>query len=227
MQCKFFPQQNRKWNIPESQVLSTTTTTERERFLEQRIKEIEEQFAKFQEQFTSKKGDPKKCKNKNKNISDQISEEAQRRLRSFLESEQGSSSSFRGVEPSAPPLDDFASEMSEQRAERSQVSADKFVFVRKIEVLLNGTPIDQVEDKQNEDECMQAYWRMFAFNGQINSLFSNGISYDDFRYSSECLSIFRTTMYHFMQSVSLFILRKQNIDKHFLFSQKRIFFWSL
>ena len=53
---------------------------------------------------------------------------------------------------------------------------DKFVFIRKIEVLLNGTPLDQVEDKQNEDECIQAYWRMFAFNGQINSLFTNGIS---------------------------------------------------
>ena len=60
---------------------------------------------------------------------------------------------------------------------------DKYVFIRKIEVLLNGTPIDQIEDKQNEDECLQAYWRMFAFNGQINSLFTNGISYDDFRFS--------------------------------------------
>ena len=58
---------------------------------------------------------------------------------------------------------------------------DKHVYIRKIEVLLNGTPIDQVEDKQNEDECLQAYWRMFAFNGQINSLFTNGISYEEFR----------------------------------------------
>ena len=60
---------------------------------------------------------------------------------------------------------------------------EKFVYIRKIEVLLNGTPIDQIEDKQNEDECMQAYWRMFAFNGQMNSLFTNGITYEDFRYA--------------------------------------------
>ena len=43
--------------------------------------------------------------------------------------------------------------------------------------MLNGTPLDQVEDKQNEDECIQAYWRMFTFNGLMNSLFTNGIRY--------------------------------------------------
>ena len=53
----------------------------------------------------------------------------------------------------------------------------KYVFIRKIEVMLNGTPLDQVEDKQNEDECIQAYWRMFTFNGLMNSLFTNGIRY--------------------------------------------------
>ena len=51
----------------------------------------------------------------------------------------------------------------------------KFVFIRKIELTLNGSPLDQVEDKQNKDECIQAYWRMFTFNGQMNSLFTNGI----------------------------------------------------
>ena len=57
----------------------------------------------------------------------------------------------------------------------NQVTGDKTVFIKKIEVLLNGSPIDQVEDKQNIDECIQAYWRMFTFNGQMNSLFTNGI----------------------------------------------------
>ena len=42
-------------------------------------------------------------------------------------------------------------------------------------MLLNGSPIDQVEDKQNADECIQAYWRMFTFNGLMNILFTNGI----------------------------------------------------
>lgn len=51
----------------------------------------------------------------------------------------------------------------------------KFVYIRRIEVLLNGSPLDQVEDKENEDECIQAYWRLFTFNGQMNTLFTNGI----------------------------------------------------
>ena len=58
----------------------------------------------------------------------------------------------------------------------------KFVYIRKIEVLLNGSPIDQVEDKQNIDECIQAYWRMFTFNGQMNSLFTNGIRLFNLKY---------------------------------------------
>ena len=100
-------------------------------------------------------------------------------MRSFLASERISSSSESSFptfpQPSAPPAEqcsNFGESVNDE---------DKYVFIRKIEVLLNGTPIDQVEDKQNEDECMQTYWRMFAFNGQINSLFTNGISYDDFR----------------------------------------------
>ena len=38
-----------------------------------------------------------------------------------------------------------------------------------------------VEDKSNKDECMQMFWRMYFYNGQLNSLTTNGISYDDFR----------------------------------------------
>ena len=90
-------------------------------------------------------------------------------------SSSGSESSF--PKPSAPPLAE--SEYSYVQQLRDD---PKYVFIRKIELLLNGSPIDQVEDKQNSDECIQAYWRMFTFNGQMNSLFTNGISYEDFRY---------------------------------------------
>ena len=79
-------------------------------------------------------------------------------------------------------MEDISSEMNEDPQQTIE-DEEKFVYIRKIEVLLNGTPIDQIEDKQNEDECMQAYWRMFAFNGQMNSLFTNGITYEDFRYA--------------------------------------------
>ncbi len=89
--------------------------------------------------------------------------------------------------PSAPPLEEESTSRTSRRSQYSNFTEDesnvsraetKTIFIRKIEVTINGTPVDQVEDKQNEEECMQAYWRMFAFNGQINSLFTNGIRKD-------------------------------------------------
>jgi hypothetical protein len=62
-----------------------------------------------------------------------------------------------------------------------RVGAEKRVHITKIQCLLNNAPIDMVEDFQTEDECMQAYWRLFTFNSQMNSLFTNSISYDEFR----------------------------------------------
>ena len=106
---------------------------------------------------------------------EQINFEAQKRLRSFLQSENAESSSSSSYcsfpKPSAPVLEDCVSTATT----RNVNDTPKTVYIKRIEVLLNGSPIDQVEDKQNEDECIQAYWRLFTFNGQMNSLFTNGI----------------------------------------------------
>ena len=82
---------NRKWDKPKvnsSQI--ACDSSERERVLERRLKEIEQQFQKFQEEFANKKGKGrgKKSKNTNTNsedIADQINREAEKRLRSFLQ----------------------------------------------------------------------------------------------------------------------------------------------
>ena len=115
-------------------------------------------------------------------MQEEINEEAEKRLRSFLrsqsQSESTSGSSYQSFpKPSAPPIESerSTSNFGDNQLQACDVGAVKEVFIRKIEVLLNGTPIDQVEDKQNVDECIQAYWRMFTFNGQMNSLFTNGI----------------------------------------------------
>jgi hypothetical protein len=65
--------------------------------------------------------------------------------------------------------------------EARELQVTKTVFIRRIDCLLNANPIDQIEDKQSEDECIQAYYRLFAHNGQMNSLFTNSISYEEFR----------------------------------------------
>ena len=93
---------------------------------------------------------------------------------SIFYTEQSSSSSESSFpKPTAPPRSEITDNYYQVKDD------DKHVYIRRIEVLLNGSPIDQVEDKQNDDECMQAYWRMFAFNGQMNSLFSNGIRHNN------------------------------------------------
>lgn len=55
------------------------------------------------------------------------------------------------------------------------------LYIKKIDLLVNGTSVDQIEDHQTEDECMTMYWRMMEFTGLNQSPFSNGISYEDFR----------------------------------------------
>ena len=142
--------------------------------LEKRLEEIEQKFFEFQERINqSSKG--KGRGKKTASVSEQIEQEAQRRLRSFLESENISTASSISVpKPSAPPLESI-SDIDEAGPSFSVQDGEKVVFIRRIEVLLNGLPIDQVEDKQTKDECIQAYWRMFAMNGQMNSLFTNGI----------------------------------------------------
>ena len=160
-------------------MLSVDSSSEREKFLERRLLEIEEQFKEFQRNFnctqsTKGKGRGKKSKATESLTTEQIDEEARKRLRSFLESDKSSFASASGSsafpKPSAPPF--------EEETSQAVQDDEKYVFIRKIEVLLNGSPIDQVEDKQTQDECIQSYWRMFTFNGQMNSLFTNGIRHN-------------------------------------------------
>ena len=83
----------RKWEIPkEISQTNIQSISEREKFLENRIKQIEEQFQKFQASFGPQKGKGKGKKSKKstselgeKEISEEINKEAEKRLRSFLE----------------------------------------------------------------------------------------------------------------------------------------------
>jgi hypothetical protein len=62
-----------------------------------------------------------------------------------------------------------------------QQNTKKTIYIKKIDCQINSTSIDQVDDKSEKDQTMQQYFRMSYFTGQLNSLFSNGISYQDFR----------------------------------------------
>ena len=91
------------------------------------------------------------------------------------------------------------------QTEPESVNETVNVYIKNISVALNQNAIDQIEDKQNEDECMQAYWRMSNFNGQMNNQHSAGISYDDFRHVSYFkLVLFRkSALFYLKQSLNI------------------------
>jgi hypothetical protein len=47
----------------------------------------------------------------------------------------------------------------------------KTIYIKKVDCQLNSNSIDHVEDKTNVDECMQMFWRMYKYNGQVISTF--------------------------------------------------------
>jgi hypothetical protein len=132
----------------------------------------------------------------------EIEQEAQRRLRLFLSSQQSSlpeefqptSSEGINLETTTPipgcsrVSDDLWTNdgSSSQNLQSAQGFRDdpvtKTVFIKRVELTINGSPVDMIEDKQTEDECIQMYWRMFKYTGLMNSLATNGISYSDFRF---------------------------------------------
>jgi hypothetical protein len=99
-----------------------------------------------------------------------LSQEAISRLNNFIESETPT-----GQLAAAIDEDLFTEDLDDAPAKEL-----KTVFIQKVDCQFNGNSIDSMEDKATVDQAMQQFWRMYYFNGQINSLFSNGLTYNDF-----------------------------------------------
>ena len=128
--------------------------------MEQRLAHIESQFKAFQNTFTSAcdkkgkgKGRGKKSKKTNEDIQCEIQKEAERRLRDFLNNQSASTNEdifqpctsrealSRNVN-SRISDDAWTNDSSSQR--HFPTAATKPIFIRKLELTINGTPIDQV-----------------------------------------------------------------------------------
>ena len=169
----------RSWKIEQNSQLSKASNADYsesviENLVDNRFLRLEKQFQNFlsslgqsQPPKTSRKGKAKKTKECEPEQT--TSQAANERLRSFME---GNSSTRPSTSSDADSI--FTEDILTD-------PTYKTIYIKKIDCQLNSNSLDQVEDKANEDECMQMYWRMFKFNGQLNSLFTNGISYDDFR----------------------------------------------
>jgi hypothetical protein len=189
----------RSWEVEVDEDKSATNSdkSEREKILEKTVFQLQKDLAMVMTLVNEKKQVKGKGKGRGKrskpveeeprpgtSFEAQVQEEAQRRLREFMgcrnrdvDVESGSTFNSARRQPSPEDLmtDDNSSVVT--LPEKTK----KNIFISKIELCLNQNKIDQIEDNQTEDECMQAYWRMSAFNGQMNNQHSAGITYDDFR----------------------------------------------
>ena len=96
-----------------------------------------------------------------------VEKEAQRRLRSFIERQDAQVEETNDPEdacllqPSAPPPPSISNwtEDGSQNLSSLCVGAKvtKTIYIKKVEVTLNGVPLDLVEDKETEDEANKQY----------------------------------------------------------------------
>ena len=167
--------------VEESESTSNGTSL-REKQLEEKLQNIEKQFQEFQEQQNKilnvlmngkgkGKGKGKKsvstpiptASSQNSDFQVAVEKEAQRRLRSFIErsdtpvnTDQDPNTS---LHPSAPPPPSISNWTEFEIQSQSQchslcatAKVTKTIYIKKVEVTLNGVPLDLVEDKETEDE---------------------------------------------------------------------------
>ena len=89
------------------------------------------------------------------NFQTAVHEEAQRRLRSFIESTQNPDdpipcTSQQALQGALQSTRSIVSNWTED--ESIQDATTKTVYIKKISVTLNGNPIDLVDDRETEDE---------------------------------------------------------------------------
>ena len=80
-----------------------------------------------------------------------------------------------GNDPNGSNSDLFTEDLEPELSQEK-----KTIYIQKVDCQFNGNSIDSIEDKATVDQAMQQFWRMYYFNGQLSSLFSNGLTYSDF-----------------------------------------------
>jgi|FrelakmetLWP11LW_1041352.scaffolds.fasta_scaffold19746_1 hypothetical protein len=120
-------------------------------------------------QSTSRETRSNQSKASNVSNSSPLTKEAVSRLNRFIGNQET---------PTQPGL--MGELNSDIFTEDLQQESLKKIWIQKIDCQFNGNSIDSIEDNATEDQAMQQFWRMYYFNGQINSLFSSGLTYNDF-----------------------------------------------
>ena len=179
----------RSWEVTTS-LSNENQLSQREQLMERKLQEFEKQLAYFKSCVTlvqvdeTQNSTPSTSKGKGRGKRSTRTETQPtdqtffQRLRSGLtgnETDHGSvhseaSTSAASVR-SAPPA-----------YSASQVGGTtKTIFIKQVELLLNGAPLDQLDSQETLDDCVFTYWKMFQNGGFANTLTTNSISYEDFK----------------------------------------------
>ena len=173
----------RKWVVTTSVSDSQSEhLSQRERYLEQELLQMKKQFALFQSCLAGAEEDSQtsaKGKGRGKRSTPQASTSEQNtslfvRLRNSFSGPTGGTggASSRGSVHSEP------STSSDQPPPYSEVTAQATtttIWIKQVELLLNGAPLDQVDSRETEDDCIFTFWKMYQNGGFANSLFSCNI----------------------------------------------------
>ena len=182
----------RSWEVSTSTTVNAEPLTERERLMEEKLLEFEKQLSYFKSCVTLVQVDEtdqasSKGKGRGKRSKPATEDQAQT-SRTFLERLRGmtgntdtssvhsdSASTSNSIRSMPPPY----------REEHLNVQATtKKIFIKQVELLLNGAPLDQLETRETADDCVFTYWKMFQNGGFGNTLTTNSITYEDFKYFS-------------------------------------------
>lgn len=156
---------------------SLVTETERERFLAERLQKLESQIDIILQQSTTSKG-----KGRGKKSTNLLS-----RIRNSFSNQRESDQASQASTSSAATNDEEVRDDPPPYTPREEESGnlrdliDAKVWVRKVQLLLNGSPLDQLDTEEQEDEAIRTYFKMMYNSGFSDGLFSNGISYSAFR----------------------------------------------
>ena len=140
---------------------------------EKRIREIQEQFEKLQEQLLLASGSDKskgasgKGKGPRRGKSSTVT--TTRSHRGAVQEYFGDLDDQSHISV-ATTSDSFVTSASSNcnfgvlQPQTTTVAGDEFeehtVYLKKVELTLNGSPIDMIEDRQTEDHCIQSFWKM-------------------------------------------------------------------
>jgi hypothetical protein len=170
-----------------------------ERIAEKLDQKLNRKFSTFQEEmltkfsmFQTSIGGKGRGKRSQQNLEAEIKKQAEARLRQFLNENlnpvnplpgpsNACPSATNSSQPQSRSPSEFLTDDDDQPLRPRSVQATKTIYLKKLDCLLNAVPIDQIEDYQTEDECMSAFWRFQTYTGLNNSLYTNGITYTDFR----------------------------------------------